>query len=287
MHVSPQIPEELRPWMHRGLTSYDIGDTSFGMQMRESLDIVIADVKYASKSFALRGLARCDKCGCTVTPELKKGRYVYYSCSDYKKECKRVWIREEELLKPIKKMLGDMKMSQEKVDKVVAGLKKLSEDKNEFHKKTVGQLQAEYNKIQQNTDSLLDLLIEKSITQDIYDTKLKQYKEKQYDINLRLEEYTRADENFHIAASTVFSLTNRALEIFESSEANEKRQLLSLILQNCRLQDKKLLFELKSPFNEVLQCAHYLSVLPLQNKLRTLDWREIKNILIRNRLVFA
>jgi lipopolysaccharide biosynthesis regulator YciM len=169
-------------------------------------------------------------------------------------------------------MLGDMKMSQGKVDKVVAGLKKLSEDKNEFHKKTVSQLQAEYNKIQQNTDSLLDLLIEKSITQDIYDTKLKQYKEKQYDINLRLEEYTRADENFHIAASTVFSLTNRALEIFESSEANEKRQLLSLILQNCRLQDKKLLFELKSPFNEVLQYAHYPSVLAYQSSFRTFKW---------------
>jgi len=50
------------------------------------------------------------------------------------------------------------------------------------------------------------------ITRDIYDTKLKAYKEKQHDINIRLEEYTQADENFHIAASTVFSLTNRALK---------------------------------------------------------------------------
>ena len=45
MHVSPQIPEQLRPWMHRGLTSYDIGDTAFGMQMRESLDIIILGVE--------------------------------------------------------------------------------------------------------------------------------------------------------------------------------------------------------------------------------------------------
>lgn len=44
-HVSPQIPEELRPWMHRGLTSYDIGDTAFGMQMKASLDIIISGVK--------------------------------------------------------------------------------------------------------------------------------------------------------------------------------------------------------------------------------------------------
>ncbi len=67
-----------------------------------------------------------------------------------------------------------------------------------------------------------------------------------------MEEYTKADENFHIAASTVFSLANRALEIFESSEVNEKRQLLNFVLQNCRLSGRNLLFEVKSPFQEII-----------------------------------
>ncbi|MEA1926068.1 MAG: adenylosuccinate lyase [Patescibacteria group bacterium] len=40
-HVSPQFPEELRPWLHRGLTSYDVGDTALSLQMRESVDILI------------------------------------------------------------------------------------------------------------------------------------------------------------------------------------------------------------------------------------------------------
>lgn len=41
MHISPQFPEELRPWLHRGLTSYDIGDTALSLQLRESTDILI------------------------------------------------------------------------------------------------------------------------------------------------------------------------------------------------------------------------------------------------------
>ena len=88
---------------------------------------------------------------------------------------------------------------------------------------------------------------------------MNEYKEKQHDINIQMEEYTRADENYHIAASTVFSLANRALEIFESSEVDEKRQLLSFLLQNCRLSNKKLLFELRSPFNYILENASYTS----------------------------
>jgi len=89
---------------------------------------------------------------------------------------------------------------------------------------------------------------------------LKEYKEKQYEVGQELEEHTRADENYHITASTVFSLANRALEIFESSEPQEKRQLLGFLLQNCRLSGKNLLFDVRSPFNTILETAHHSSM---------------------------
>ncbi len=206
-------------------------------------------VKFASKPFALRGMVKCADCGCTVTPEIKKGRYIYYSCSNAKGKCKKFWVREEDLLQPIREALANIRLPQERADKVVTALKQVSDNKNHFHQKAIAQLQSEYNRLQTNTDRLIDLLVERSITQEIYDKKLKDYKEKQHEISIRLDEYTRADESFHIAASTVFSLANRALEIFESSEPNEKRQLLSFLTQNCRLSQKNLSFELRSPFN--------------------------------------
>lgn len=43
-HLSPQFPEELRPWLHRGLTSYDVGDTALSMQMRESVRLLIEGI---------------------------------------------------------------------------------------------------------------------------------------------------------------------------------------------------------------------------------------------------
>lgn len=44
MHVSPQFPENLRSWLHRGLTSYDIGDTALSLQMRESTELLIKGI---------------------------------------------------------------------------------------------------------------------------------------------------------------------------------------------------------------------------------------------------
>lgn len=44
MHISPQFPDELRPWLHRGLTSYDIGDTALSIQMRDSIRLLIKGI---------------------------------------------------------------------------------------------------------------------------------------------------------------------------------------------------------------------------------------------------
>lgn len=44
--------------------------------------------------------------------------------------------------------------------------------------------------------------------------------------------HEKADHNFYVTANTanmVMSLATRAKEIFESSEVNEKRQLLNLV----------------------------------------------------------
>jgi hypothetical protein len=103
----------------------------------------------------------------------------------------------------------------------------------------------------------------------VFNKKLKEYKEKQAEINERIQNYTDADENFYLTANMVLNLAKRAKEIFESSEVEEKRQLLNFLLQNLKLQGKKLSFELKTPFNAVLQVNKCSTVLPgqVQNHL--------------------
>lgn len=231
------------------------------------------------KPYALRGLIHCSKCGCTVSPEIKKGRYIYYSCANSKGLCKKAWVREEDLLEPIKEELKRIQWPQDKVDKVVTSLKALNESKAAYHQNQIGQLQKEYNRLQTSLDRLLDLLVDGSITREEYDRKTQEYRSKQKDTNLQLEEYTDADENYHITAATVFSLANRALEIFESSEPNEKRQLLNFFIQNCRLSGKNLAFELKSPFNVIAQSNNTLS--GSGDRIRTCDQRINSPLLYR------
>ena len=70
-----------------------------------------------------------------------------------------------------------------------------------------------------------------------------------------MEEHSKADEDFYLTASKVLDLASRALQIFESSEVNEKRALLNFLLQNPVLSGRNLLFKPKSPFDAIAQYA--------------------------------
>jgi len=45
--------------------------------------------KKISEPFILRSMITCAHCGCTVTPEIHKKRYIYYSCTNAKEVCKK------------------------------------------------------------------------------------------------------------------------------------------------------------------------------------------------------
>lgn len=109
----------------------------------------------------------------------------------------------------------------------------------------------------------------RQITKDIYDKKHQEYHDKLQLLNLELEEHTKADFDYQTTVASVLNVARRAKEIFESSETHEKRAFLSYLLQNPKVTGKKLEFDLKPPFNLVLELAGCTNWLPLVDKFRT------------------
>ncbi len=218
---------------------------------------------YASIPFVFRGLITCDTCGCTITAEKKKGKYIYYSCTNHKGvHKKREYIPEKELLGPVYKVLENLQIPADKLDYLTSELKRVHESEKSFHQQVMGGLQKEYDKIQARISKMYDDKLDGSITTDMYDRKLKEYKSRQSDLFIQMEEHSKADESFYLTASQVLDLASRALEIFESSETKEKRELLNFLFQNSRLNGRKLMFKLQSPFDTIAECAVSQNWLP-------------------------
>lgn len=89
-----------------------------------------------------------------------------------------------------------------------------------------------------------------------------------------MEDHNKADEKYYLASNMILKLANKAYKLFESSKEKQKRQLLSLILQNCQLAGKKLEFSLKTPFDAIYNCSKSADWRGLADAFRTINWKE-------------
>ena len=212
--------------------------------------------KELSKPFLFKGLLKCQHCGCAMSPEIKKGKYVYYSCANGKKICKRTYVREEVLLKPIYEVFQAFESIPEPVQEtLVEELRSIHEGEKVFHQKQISRIRVDYDKVQRRIDALLDMHLDGSITSTEYDKKLQELKSKQSILNIEMEEYGEGDYRFHINVKRVLDLSRRMKAIFDSSEVMEQRAMLSYLLQNPTVKGKKISYDLKKPYNLVLELA--------------------------------
>ena len=64
-----------------------------------------------------------------------------------------------------------------------------------------------------------------------------------------------AEDNYYITAKYLLELANRAYDLFISSEVEERRQLVKLVLSNLRVEGKKVRFDAIKPFDTILNYA--------------------------------
>ena len=78
-----------------------------------------------------------------------------------------------------------------------------------------------------------------------------------------------AEDNYCITAEYVLKIANKAYELFKSSEVEERRQLIKLVLQNPKVEGKNVLFDLQKPFDTILKYADCKLWLPVVGYIRT------------------
>lgn len=217
--------------------------------------------KAHSKDFIFKGLIRCQNCGCLMSPETKTKpsglKFTYYSCTNGKKICKRVYVPEKDLLKPVYDVLERFAGIPEDVQTgLVEELRKCTEAEVAFNKAQVNRIRTDYDNLKAKQDRLLEAFLDQSITKDIYDKKHQEYQDQIQTLEIEMSEHQKANFDYKTTVATVISVARRAKEIFEaSSEVSGKRTFLNYLLQNPVVSGKILTFELKSPFNLVLNLA--------------------------------
>ena len=78
-----------------------------------------------------------------------------------------------------------------------------------------------------------------------------------------------AEDNYYMTATYLVELAQRAYDIFVSSKAEERRQLMTLVLSNLRVEDKFVRYDVINPYNTILKYADRQAWLRTLNEIRT------------------
>ncbi len=143
-------------------------------------------------------------------------------------------------------------------------LKSICEGHADYQASEFEALSKEFKEIERKKSKLLDLLLDgttQSITQDIYDEKMKELQDRQHEISIHIEGQVETDRAFQITLKSLLSLCSSSYEIFKSSNIDQKRKLMNFVLSNLQIKDGSLCYSLRKPFDE------------LQNVAENEEWR--------------
>jgi len=226
--------------------------------------------------FIFSGLVKCEYCDCTYSPDLKKGKYVYLKPSKKKGNCNYCKsIREEVALNQVRDILKQIQIPEDILLDIKQSLQNSLEAKKQFHNNYISKLQEENTRLQTKIDKLTNKFIEDSITKTDYDKYLTQFKTEQYNINKKLRVSIDADEKFSITLSTLLELASKSYQLFESSNQEEKRQIINLVCSNLKLNGEKLVFTMAKPFDSFIKVESLPKWLPLISIFRTEKREEV------------
>ncbi len=192
-----------------------------------------------------------------ITPEIQKKKYIYYRCTNFRGICKKIYIKEETLLATLSEYFDRMTLDQERIGKITADLKAIHESESTFHEESLTALRKEQDRVQRRLSQMYDDKPDGLIDGELYIQKVREYKGRQMEIVDEMKGHEKADEAFYVTANMVMNLEARARGIFESSEVDEKRQILNLVFQNLKLDGEKLLVDMHEPFSIITGCKEH------------------------------
>lgn len=230
-----------------------IDDETFAKCQQVRLNANKKPFKYADKPFLFRGLLRCKDCGCGYTSYIKKERYVYLRPTHRKADCQCFPIREEVALQQVEAVFKAIHMPEPLVAEIREHLKQSHNAKIDYQEQAINALRKEYDSIKGKLNRLVDLLIEQSITQSIYDTKVQELQNRRHEVEQRLAAHTKADDTFNYTLSALLGLTARAHECFLRANIEQRRKLLTLVFANLEMQGASLCYTLRKPFDVLAQ----------------------------------
>ena len=264
-----EVKGQLYPHSYDPLISKELFDACQDAREGRGRNQAIVKTKYP---YIFRGLIKCAVSGRLVSCDLKKGKHIYLISRDPANPDRKLYTKEDIILDQARDIFASIQIPEELLSEILESLKKIHKNEQDYYHASITALNKEHGILTKRLDVLLDEYLDKSITKDMYDRKHGQLIQRRQEVQEQLERHNSGDEEFRMAVSTLVSVASKALDIFDRSTTDEKRQLIGYVFSNLELKGAKLYYTLKMPFDLLVNLSSYKEwLLEQDSNLRPID----------------
>lgn len=204
----------------------------------------------------LSGFITCQKCGCAITAEIKKQKYIYYHCTNGRGNCdqKSQNAKEEVIDSYIAKDMEELYISQKMVDIVYkAKLEELA-DLETYENHALNTVQKALESLKTRRSRLVDTFTTGDIDEALYRHKLQTIDNEEVTLTKQSEQLQIENPNPYATIELVynrFKQGNTMAERYKTASPEQKRIILSESLSNSFLLNRNIVdLQYQKPYSD-------------------------------------
>ena len=211
--------------------------------------------RWGGLPYVYRGLLRCESCGCRITFEKKKQKYIYGHCTQSRFKHDYKYVSEELITKQVMKIFEAIKIPEDTYQEVSTVLRQTHEDKKRYREQTLSSIESEITKFQSRIDRVYEDYLDDKITEELYQRKSDEYRANQKKLQRQRDNIELVDDEYFGTVFHLLNLAKSAPKLFQKANIEQKRSLLQIVLSNFSLDGDQLRWKLKEPFETMVLCS--------------------------------
>lgn len=206
-------------------------------------------------SFPYRGLMTCAHCGCSITAEIKKGKYIYYRCTGMRdKQCPGMkMVREEALTEQFASLLDGLTLSAENLARLNVALRESLADEAEMRRANMERIASESAVIRAKLERMYMDRLDDKVSETVYESLRKKLQSELAGLDVQMHALDKAEDSYFDLGLKLLELAQTAPLRFLNADSATRHSILLELLDRAELRERKVQVWLKEPFDTLLQ----------------------------------
>lgn len=246
---------------------------------RPPLKLGIGEIPYM-----FRGLIRCGTCGGTITPEThtkKSGKkFTYLRCSHIKDaHCEQGIVNENVIMEQLDREVFDkVYMPTHILENLKSNVREHIAKETITNNTTKREINTRLTELKTREDKLFDLYLDGKCAQSTYENKMTAIETERAELKALSEKYDSMNCDIAEMTENIIEFAANAGNLLKSSCAEQKREILGLLLTNPTLNGKDLRFSIVPPFDMLLKTRDCKTWLAIIDELRQTNFYNIASL---------